>query len=51
MIAFLVGFALGAVAMFFVGRNNQTRLGAAYAKSLVAQADLQKQLDALKQKV
>ncbi len=51
VIAFFVGVVVGVLAAFFVGRNNQEKIQAAYAKSLAAQAAIQKELEALKAKV
>ena len=50
IIVSVVSFAFGCIAAFFIGRNNQAALQAAYVKSLGVQAAIQKELDALKAK-
>lgn len=48
VIVFLVGFVIGAVGVFLVGKNNQERMNAAYVQALATQASLQKEIDVLR---
>jgi len=51
VIVFLVGFVIGAIGVFLVGKNNQAAINAAYVKALAAQDSLQKEIDVLRGKV
>ena len=50
VIVFLVGFVIGAVGVFLVGKNNAEAMNAAYTKALATQDSLQKEIDVLRGK-